>query len=79
MVVIGGGYIGIELAQIFNAMGVKTTLLVRDIPLRHVDAEVVASLLESMVKLGLDVRLKTPMEKVTKDENGFLTVHLGDG
>lgn len=37
MVVIGGGYIAIEMAQIMNAFGVKITLLVRDIVLRHVD------------------------------------------
>lgn len=34
MVVIGGGYIAIEMAQIMQAFGVKTTLVVRDIPLR---------------------------------------------
>ena len=37
IVVIGGGYIGIELAQIMHAFGVKTTLIIRDIPLRFVD------------------------------------------
>jgi|TARA_B110000285_G_C14777479_1_gene446897 glutathione reductase (NADPH) len=29
MIVIGGGYIGVEMAQIVQALGVKTTLLVR--------------------------------------------------
>ena len=41
MVVIGGGYIGIEIAQIMCAFGVKVTLVVREIMLRFVDKEVV--------------------------------------
>lgn len=65
MVVIGGGYIAIELAQVMQAFGVKTTILIRDIPLRHVDKEVVDLLVENMRKLQLDVRLKTPITKVT--------------
>lgn len=32
-----------------------------------------------MKKLGMDVRLKTPFTKVTKGENGVLSVHLNDG
>ena len=30
IVVIGGGYIGVEIAQIMNVLGVQTTLLVRN-------------------------------------------------
>lgn len=37
MIVLGGGYIGVEMAQIMNTFGVKTTLLVRDKMLRLVD------------------------------------------
>jgi glutathione reductase (NADPH) len=63
-----------------NAFGVKTSLIIRDVPLRHVDSEVVDLLVESMKKLGLDIRLHTPFTKVTKDEStGELTVHLSDG
>lgn len=56
-VVIGGGYIGIELAQILHALGVKVTLLVRSVMLRFLDEDLHAVLLENMQKLGLDVRL----------------------
>ena len=59
-----------------QAFGVKTTILIRDIPLRHVDKEVVDLLVENMKKLDLDVRLKTPFTKVTRDaDSGLLTVH----
>jgi glutathione reductase (NADPH) len=39
-VVIGGGYIGIELAQILQALGVKTTLVVRSVMLRFLDEDI---------------------------------------
>ena len=35
-------------------------------------------LVENMKKLHLDVRLKTPTSKVTKDEDGLLSVHLSN-
>ena len=80
LIVLGGGYIAIEMAQIMQALGVKTTLLVRDVPLRQVDIEIVDLLVENMKKLGLDLRLKAPFNKVTKDaESGHLRVHLEDG
>ena len=79
MIVIGGGYIGVEMAQIMQALGVQTTLLVRDKLLRHVDQEVVELLLENMKKLELDVQIKKPFEKVTKEEDGLYTVHLKTG
>lgn len=76
MIVLGGGYIAVEIAQVMQAFGVKTTMLVRDIPLRHVDKEVVDLLVENMKKLDLDVKLKTPFTKVTRDaDSGLLTVH----
>jgi glutathione reductase (NADPH) len=50
--------------------------LVRDIPLRQVDTEVVNNLVENMGKLGLDVKLKCPFTKVTKnEESGLFSVH----
>ena len=37
MIVLGGGYIGVELAQIMQALGVSTTVLARGAMLRAVD------------------------------------------
>jgi glutathione reductase (NADPH) len=80
MVIIGGGYIGTEMAGIMSAFGVKTTLLVRDFLLARTDQEVVDLLIESMIKHKIDVRLMTSASKVTKDPStGMLTVHLTNG
>ena len=54
-----------------QALGVKTTLLARNQLLSHVDQELIPHLLESMQKLGLDARLKTPFTKVEKSGDKF--------
>jgi glutathione reductase (NADPH) len=69
-VVIGGGYIGIELAQILQAFGCKTTLVVRSKMLRFLDEDICNQLHENMKKLHLDVRMPAPHDKVTKEGNG---------
>lgn len=80
MIVLGGGYIGVEMAQIFQALGVKVTLLVRAKLLRgHVDQELIPILVENMKKLGLDVRLDTPFNGVEKAGDNLLQVNLADG
>ena len=79
MVVIGGGYIGIELAQILAAFGVKVTLVVRSIMLRFMDRDIIDVLLENMQKLGIEVRLNSPHESVTQNDDGTLKVNLKSG
>lgn len=66
IVIIGGGYIGTEMAGIMASFGVKTTLLVRDMLLGRVDQEIVDLLIENMKKHDIDVRLMTSADKVTK-------------
>lgn len=68
MVIIGGGYIGTEMAGIMSSFGVKVTLLVKDILLARVDQEIVDQLIENMKKHGIDVRLMTNSSKVTKND-----------
>jgi glutathione reductase (NADPH) len=80
MVIIGGGYIGTEMAGIMASFGVQTTLLVRDLLLARVDQEIVDQLIENMKKHSIDVRLMASASKVTKDpKSGLLTVHLDNG
>lgn len=61
----GGGYIGVELAQIWAALGVKVTLVVRSIVLRFVDRDIIDVLMTEMVKLGVELKLDSPHESVT--------------
>ena len=64
MVFIGGGYIGVELAQIMAALGVKVTLVVRSIILRQCDRDIIELLMKTMEFHGIDVRLNTKHKHV---------------
>ena len=79
IVVLGGGYIAVEMAQIMTALGVKTTLIARNKILTLVDQDLIPILENSMKKLNLDARLKTPFKSVEKLENGMFQVNLEDG
>jgi glutathione reductase (NADPH) len=80
MVVIGGGYIGIEMAQILQALGCKVTLVVRSQMLRgHVDQEIIPTLQENMTKLGLEYRVNCAHTSVEKINNCSYKVNLKDG
>ena len=77
--VIGGGYIGVELAQILAAFGVKVTLIVRSIILRFIDRDVIDVLMANATKLGIDIKLDSPHESVVKNADGTLSVNLKSG
>jgi mercuric reductase len=65
MICIGGGYIGVEMAQILAALGVQTTLVVRSVILKQLDRDIVEELMSNMKKLGLEIRLESPHKSVT--------------
>lgn len=66
-VVIGGGYIAVEFAGIFNALGVKTTLVHRgDAVLRGFDDDIRKHLGEALVRDGVDLRLETTIASTEK-------------
>ncbi len=67
IVIIGGGYIGTEMAGIMAAFGVKVTLLVRELLLARVDQEIVDLLIENMKKHDINVKMMSSTSKVTKD------------
>ena len=78
-VVIGGGYIGVELAQILAAFGVKVTLVVRSIILRFIDRDIIDVLMQNATKLGIEIKLDSPHDSVTKNGDGTLSVNLKSG
>jgi len=78
-VVIGGGYIGVELAQILHALGVKVTLIVRSLILKFVDRDIINVLQDNMRQLGSDLKLNSVHESVVKNEDDSLTVNLKGG
>lgn len=64
-VVVGGGYIGLEMAEAFVQRGLEVTLVeAADQLMPTLDADVAAPLVDAMGGLGIDVRLRTPLEAV---------------
>jgi glutathione reductase (NADPH) len=63
--VVGGGYIALEFAGIFNGLGAKTHLLYRGAPLlRGFDDDVRGFVSEELKKKGIDLRLKSEVEAI---------------
>lgn len=71
--VVGGGYIAVEMAGIFNGLGVETALLYRgEEILRGFDLEIRAKLREEMIKKGVDVRIHTNVTEIVKRGDEYL-------
>jgi glutathione reductase (NADPH) len=78
--VVGAGYIAVELAGVFHALGSDTHLLVRkEKPLRGFDNMLSDTLVEQMVKHGPTLHTHSSPERIEKLENGHLVVHLTNG
>lgn len=77
--VIGGGYIAVEFASIFNGLGVKTTLAYRGPSvLRGFDDDVRAGLTEALINRGIDVRLNVSPTEIKKSDGAF-ALNFDDG
>lgn len=79
VVVVGGGYIAVEFAGIFNGLGAETQLLYRgELFLRGFDRELREQLAEEMGKKGLVLHFQRQVMRIDKTADG-LRVHLDDG
>ena len=79
VVIVGGGYIAVEFAGIFNALGVGVTLVLRgDTLLRGFDADIRATLAEEMTRKGVDLRTTTQVRSIERRGHGY-GIELSDG
>ncbi|MBX9679419.1 MAG: dihydrolipoyl dehydrogenase [Gemmataceae bacterium] len=79
LIVIGGGYIGLEMGSVWSRLGSKVTVL-EFLPnlLPMNDRELAGILHKSLVKQGLDIRTNTKVTGATKD-GGRITVTAEEG
>ncbi|UTO06210.1 glutathione-disulfide reductase [Moraxella sp. FZLJ2107] len=78
--VVGAGYIAVELAGVVNSLGADTQLLVRgDKPLRNFDADIVETLVKVMDKDGIELVTAASPSKLSKNDDGNITITLADG
>jgi glutathione reductase (NADPH) len=80
VLVLGGGYIAVEFAGIFNGLGADTTLLYRgDLFLRGFDKSVRTHLVEELTKRGLQLQFNTDIVRIDKQSDSSLLATLNDG
>lgn len=78
-IIVGGGYIAVEFAGIFNGMGVETTLLYRGpLFLRGFDHDVREFLTEEMRKKGIEIIFNETIGRIGKTGDS-LAVTLASG
>ncbi|MDZ7588689.1 MAG: FAD-dependent oxidoreductase [Parasphingorhabdus sp.] len=77
LAIIGGGAIGMEMAQAFVRLGSKVTLVERFTPMPRDDREAAELVIASVRADGVDIRTDCAVERVAKDEDG-VAVTLGD-
>lgn len=79
VVIVGGGYIAVEFAGIFNGLGAQTTQLYRGpLFLRGFDTDIRAHAAQEIAKSGVDLRFEVNVESITRDAEG-LSLALTDG
>jgi len=80
-VVVGGGYIAVELAGVLQALGTETQLVLRKHKaLRSFDELLSDTLDEEMIRQGIEIFRNTGgISKVEVDSQGMKTVFLNDG
>ncbi len=72
VVVVGGGYIAVEFASIFNGLGAETTLLHRRQQLlRGFDADLGLHLGQEMAQLGVNFRWEDEIQAIDKQADGL--------
>jgi len=80
ILIIGGGYIAVEFASIFNSLGVETTISYRGSRIiKHFDECLGERLADSFIKNGIDVLFNSNVEKINKIENDCYSVVFSDG
>lgn len=80
IVVVGGGYIAVEFAGIFNGLGANVHQLYRgDLFLRGFDQEVREFAAQEIAKQGVDLQFNTDVSSIQKQIDGRLAVKLNNG
>ena len=80
IVILGGGYIAVEFANIFHGLGSRVTLVYRGQEiLQGFDDDLRRELHGAMTDKGIDVRCERVIRQVEMAAEGLLKAHLGDG
>ncbi len=71
VVVLGGGYIGLEMAEVLLARGLSVTVVLADpLPMAQLDDDMGARICAAMGDMGIDVRTDQPVREIELDADG---------
>lgn len=81
MVVVGGGFVGVEFADVFSAFGVDITIVeALDTLVPLADVEIGKTLARAFKKRGMDIRIGTKVKSLDRDASPMqLTVESAKG
>lgn len=79
-VVVGAGYIAVELAGVLNSLGTDTKLAVRKhAPLRNFDGMITDTLVEMLAQDGIELLTHSVPKKLEKQADGSLVLEFENG
>jgi mercuric reductase len=78
MIVLGGGYVALEQAQLFAHLGTRVTVLVRSCLARREEPEIAAAISDAFAADGIDVIEDVQLTAVRRGDNKVV-VATGDG
>ena len=77
LLVLGGGYVGLEFAQMFRRFGSKVTIIDRgEQLLKQEDPDIAEELVKILREDGIEVLLRTSARKVREDRDGALHLEI---
>jgi len=74
LVIIGGGYVAVEYAHFFAAMGTKVTIIEMLSRIAQSEEPEISELLEKEMKKRMDIYTNTQVEEIKKDGKGIIAV-----
>ena len=73
MVVVGGGYIGLEMSSVWSRLGTEVQVIeFLDHIIPEMDKEISTEFMKILKKQGIKFELKTKVEKIIKSKNGVI-------
>jgi NADPH-dependent 2,4-dienoyl-CoA reductase/sulfur reductase-like enzyme len=70
-VVLGGGYIGLEMAEVLQTRGLSVTVVLADpLPMAQLDTDMAERVCKAMCDMGLDVQTEQPVREIEVDVDG---------
>src|SRR3954447_25613865 len=72
-VVLGGGYIGLEMAEVLHTRGLSVTVVLADpLPMALLDADMGERICRAMGDMGIDVQTHQPVREIEADADGVV-------